>query len=205
MSGYDVVMAASPTPRRRTRGSVTPVASGGFRVRVYAGYDSVSKKPLYLDETVPAGPGAAKEAERLRTRLLAEVDERRNPRTRATVNQMLDKYLTVLDIEPTTRSTYEGYIANHIRPVLGELPLARLEPGDDRQLLRPAPRLPHPLRWSRQGDRPPDSSRARLRRPMPTAPLQAARRRDRPPDRRHPQRRLRPRREVEVDQRQPGH
>src|SRR5215207_1302076 len=127
MSDYDVVMPASSSPRRRTRGSVTPVASGGYRVRVYAGYDSVSKKPLYLDETVPAGPGAAKEAERLRTRLLAEVDERRNPRTRATVNQMLDRYLAVLDVEPTTRVTYEGYIRNHIRPVLGELPLARLE------------------------------------------------------------------------------
>ena len=41
---------------------------------------------------------------------------------------MLDRYLTVLDVEPTTRSTYEAYIRNHIRPVLGELPLGRLEP-----------------------------------------------------------------------------
>lgn len=40
---------------------------------------------------------------------------------------MLDRYLTVLDVEPTTRTTYEAYIRNHIRPVLGPLPLARLE------------------------------------------------------------------------------
>lgn len=101
--------------------------SGSLRVKVYAGVDPVSKKRLYLDETVPAGPKAAREAEKARTRLLAQLDERRNPRTRATVNQMFDRYLTVLDVEPTTRGTYEGYIRDHIRPVLGQLPLGRLD------------------------------------------------------------------------------
>ena len=76
---------------------------------------------------MPPGPTAAREAERIRTRFLAQVDERRAPRTRATVGQLLDAYLKVLDVEPTTRSTYEGYIRNHIRPVLGSLPLAKLE------------------------------------------------------------------------------
>src|SRR5829696_8222672 len=112
----------------RSRGLIETLPSGSLRVKVYAGIDPVSKKRLYLDETIPAGPGAAKQAERARTRLLAQVDERRNPRTRATVDQMLDRYLTVLDVEPTTRTTYEGYIRNHVRPVLGRLPLARLEP-----------------------------------------------------------------------------
>lgn len=96
-------------------------------MKVYAGVDPVSKRRLYLDETVPAGPKAAREAEKVRVRLLAQLDERRNPRTRATVNQMLDRYLTILDVEPTTRSTYEGYIRNHIRPVLGPLPLGRID------------------------------------------------------------------------------
>jgi integrase len=94
---------------------------------VYAGYDRMSGKRLYLDETVPPGPRAFKEAERLRTRLLKQVDDKRNPSTRATVDQMLDRYLEVLDVEPTTRNTYEGYIRNHIRPALGSLPLAKLE------------------------------------------------------------------------------
>ena len=120
-------MASPSKPRRRTRGSVEPLANGGFRVKVYAGFDSVSNKRLYLDATVPPGPGAATDAEKLRIKFLAQVDERRSPRTRATVNQMLDRYLTVLDVEPTTRSTYEGYIRNHIRPALGPLPLSRLE------------------------------------------------------------------------------
>src|SRR5918993_1736247 len=115
------------TRKGRVRGLIEALPSGSLRVKVYAGIDPVSKKRLYLDETIPAGPGAAKQAEKARTRLLAQVDEKRNPRTRATVNQMLDRYLSVLDVERTTKSTYEGYIRNHIRPVLGSLPLARLD------------------------------------------------------------------------------
>ncbi|MFL6075562.1 MAG: hypothetical protein ACJ73S_19415 [Mycobacteriales bacterium] len=95
-------------------------------MRVYAGIDPISKRRLYLDETIPPGPAASKEAEQARTRLLGQVDERRNPRTRATVNQLLDRYLELIDIEDTTRSTYEGYVRNHIRPLLGELSLAKL-------------------------------------------------------------------------------
>jgi integrase len=101
-------VAPSSKAGRRGRGSVETLPSGSIRVKVYAGIDPVSSKRHYLDEVIPAGPRAAKEAEKVRTRLLAQVDERRNPRTRATVDQMLDRYLTVLDVEPTTRSTYEG-------------------------------------------------------------------------------------------------
>jgi integrase len=38
------------------------------------------------------GPSAARDAERVRTRLLNQVDERRNPRTKATMNQLLDRW-----------------------------------------------------------------------------------------------------------------
>jgi integrase len=62
----------------------------------------------YLDEVTPAEPGAAAEAEKVRTRLLHEVDEGRNPKTPATANQMLDRYLETLDVEPTTRARHEG-------------------------------------------------------------------------------------------------
>jgi integrase len=39
----------------------------------------------------------------MRTRLLHEVDEQGNPKTHATVDQLLDCYLETLDVEPTTR------------------------------------------------------------------------------------------------------
>jgi integrase len=88
-------------------------------VSVYAGIDSVSKKRHYLVETIPAGPSAARDAERVRTRLLNQVDERRNPRTKATVNQLLDRWLEVVEPETTTRNSVVGRLNRHVRPVLG--------------------------------------------------------------------------------------
>ena len=52
-------------------------------MKVYSGYDPVTGRRHYLTETMPAGPDAAKLAEKARTRLLGQVDERRNPRTKA--------------------------------------------------------------------------------------------------------------------------
>ena len=65
---------------------------------VYAGIDPVSQKKHYLVETVPAGPSAGRDAEVVRTRLLNQVDERRNHRTMATVNQLLDRWLEVAEM-----------------------------------------------------------------------------------------------------------
>lgn len=120
-------MATSSKRRSRKRGAVDELPSGALRVRVYAGVDPVSKKRIYLSEIVSAGPRAGQEAERVRSRLQNQVDERRNPRTRATVDQLLDRWLGVLDVDPSTRRTYEGYIRKHIRPTLGPLPLTRLD------------------------------------------------------------------------------
>jgi hypothetical protein len=79
---------------------------------VYAGIDPITRKKHHLTEVVPAGPKAAKEAEKVRTKLLAEVDQRRNPRTNATVNQLLERYLGVLRVEYTTRDGYERLVRN---------------------------------------------------------------------------------------------
>jgi hypothetical protein len=81
-------------------------------------HDSVSGRRHHLDEVVSAGACVAAEAERVRTRVPYEVYERRNRKTRATVNQMLDRHLETLDVEPTTRTRYEGIIRVHLRPAL---------------------------------------------------------------------------------------
>jgi len=109
-------MAGTSKARSRSRGEVEELPSGSLRVRVYVGIDPVSKKKHFLTETVPAGPKAAATAEKVRTRLLGQVDERRAPRTNATVNQLLDRYLEMLDVEPTTWDRYEGCVQIHIRP-----------------------------------------------------------------------------------------
>ncbi|MDP9799029.1 integrase [Catenuloplanes nepalensis] len=112
--------------KKRDRGSIETLPSGSLRVKVYAGIDPITKRRYDLTETIPPGPRADREAQKALTKLLRQLDEQRNPRTRATVNQLVDRYLEVLRVEGTTRPTYEGYIKNHIRPLLGEFPIARL-------------------------------------------------------------------------------
>ncbi len=87
----------------------------------------MSKRRLYLSDTIPAGPRQTRLAEETRTRLLNQVDEKRNPRSRATVDQLIDKYLTVLNADPSTRRGYESKIRTHIRPLLGSIPLTRVD------------------------------------------------------------------------------
>jgi integrase len=94
---------------------------------VYAGVDPLTKRRHNLTEIIPAGPNAALEAEKARTRLLNQVDERRNPRTRATLNQLLDRWLEVLDVEPSTRRGYVLKIDKHIRPLLGGVQVGRVD------------------------------------------------------------------------------
>ncbi len=70
-------VARSAGRRKRPRGAIETLPSGVLRARVYAGVDPLSRRRRYLDEIVhtPA------DAERALTRLLARVDERRQPKT----------------------------------------------------------------------------------------------------------------------------
>src|SRR4051794_22950496 len=86
-------MTRSPAARRRSRGAIDALPSGALRVRVYAGKDPLTGKRHDLVEVIPPGPKAAALAEATRIRLLNQVDERRNPRTNGTVDQLLDRYL----------------------------------------------------------------------------------------------------------------
>src|SRR3954454_16863793 len=102
-------MTRAAIPRQRQRGTIDVLPSGALRVRVYAGVDPVTKRRHDLTEVIPAGPDAEKLAEETRVRLLNQVYERRNPRTKATVNQLLDKYRSEADLEFNTLDVYRGY------------------------------------------------------------------------------------------------
>jgi integrase len=99
-------MATAPKPRGRARGAIETLPSGSLRVKVYTGLDPLMKKEHYLVQTVPAGPGARREAENVRAKLLSQLDEQPNPRTRATVDQLLDRWLDVVELEAATRRNY---------------------------------------------------------------------------------------------------
>jgi integrase len=81
---------------------------------------------LDLTETIPAGPKAEQNAEDALVRLLNEVNEKAHPRTNATVNELLDRYLQLLNVERTTRVSYERNADLHIRPLIGKEKVGRV-------------------------------------------------------------------------------
>jgi len=113
--------------QRRARGAIEKLAGGALRVKVYAGIDPISHRRHYLTETIPASPTAEKDAEKVRIRLVNEVNERRNPRTKATVTQLIEKYLAVANIDPGTRRGYERNFRNHVKPLLGSQPAGKVD------------------------------------------------------------------------------
>ena len=88
---------------------------------VYAGIDPVSKQRHYLREVVSAGPKAIAEAEEVARRLAGQVDERRHPRTTATVDQLLDRPFELVTLERSSPGTYPGYADKHARPLIGQV------------------------------------------------------------------------------------
>jgi integrase len=113
--------------RARARGRIEELPSGSLRVSVYTGIDPVTKRRHYLREVVPAGPRAMVEAEKVARRLAGQVDERRHPRTTATVDQLLDRYFELVTVERSTLATYTGYADKHIRPLIGQVQVGALD------------------------------------------------------------------------------
>ena len=107
------------TGRARARGGIDELPSGAIRVRVYAGIDPLTRKRMHLTDVIPAGPKAWDEAEAARARFVQEVAERRSPRTNATLDELLARYLDQLGGSPGTRKLYRGHVRNHISPCLG--------------------------------------------------------------------------------------
>ena len=114
-----------------------------WEVRVSAGQDPSTGERIVLVESVPiegqgekAERAAYREAEKVRTKLLADADELKVARTKATVGALLERWMAQHEIDPTTRMTYEAQIRLYIEPKLGDVPLVlfvreaaeRLEP-----------------------------------------------------------------------------
>ena len=78
--GYAAGVGRTSTKTRRARGHIRR-RGGSFQVLVYAGVDPLTGKDHYLTEST-RDEG---QAQKILTRLLAQVDEQRNPRTKATL------------------------------------------------------------------------------------------------------------------------
>ena len=90
-------MARTSPNGRRQRGHIRK-RGGSFQVLVYAGVDPLTGKDHYLTESTRDDT----EAQKILTRLLAAVDERRNPRTKATLGAAVELWLRTLEAEETT-------------------------------------------------------------------------------------------------------
>jgi len=114
--------------RERPRGSIDVLPSGALRVRLYAGQDPLTKKRHTLTKTIPAGPGAQKQAEAALDQMQREVGDRTAPRTSATVDQLLERYLDQFSGGENTLELYRGHVRNHISPLIGHLKVGQLGP-----------------------------------------------------------------------------
>lgn len=116
--------------RRRApqQGVIDVRPSGALRVRVDAGIDPVTRKRHRLVEHVPANtPNKEAVAEEIRVRLVNQVNERRHPRTNATVSQLLDRYLNSFDGAFSTVNNYRSLRKNHIEPFIGSVRVGALD------------------------------------------------------------------------------
>ena len=121
-----LIRSAQGPIAQRARGSIDKLPSGTLRVRVYAGRDPVSKRRHDFTEVIAPGPGARRRARAARDRLISQVEERRNPRTKATMDQLLERYLDQFDGAASTLTLYCGYVHNHISAFLGKLEVGAL-------------------------------------------------------------------------------
>jgi integrase len=119
--GYDQLVAKPAAGKARNRGEIER-RGNSFRIKVYAGVDPITGKRLYLTESTTD----EKEAERIRTRLLAEVDEERHARSKGTFRVAMMDWLRLAELVPDTRETYEMYARLYLYPAFGTEPLAKI-------------------------------------------------------------------------------
>jgi len=179
-------MAKESPTAKRSRGEIETLPSGSLRVKVYAGIDPISKTRMYLRETIPAGPTAEREAEKVLARFRREVYERRHPRTDATVQQLIDRHLADAKLGIKTRKNYRSQAEKHIIPCIGQQKVRAVDADISDSFYAELRRC----RDHCDGHRSPHSPDARLRRPMQAARLQAAERVEHPLHTSDPQRSL---------------
>jgi integrase len=118
-AGILPVMAANRM--RRQRGTIRQRGQS-FQVTVYAGLDPLTGKRMFVSEST----ADAAEAERIRKRLVAQVDDQRGPRTSVTFGKALTAWLRIHEAEETTLDGYRGYVRRTIEPALGSVSLAKV-------------------------------------------------------------------------------
>jgi integrase len=100
-----------------------------WELRVFLGYDPVTRKQLYAYRTVHGGK---RDAQRMLAEMITEVDKGLVARTNATVKDLLEAWfeLAAADFSPTTVKETRGYMDRSLLPTLGHRQLAKLNPAE---------------------------------------------------------------------------
>jgi hypothetical protein len=112
----------TPT-KRRQRGYIEQLPSGAWRAEAYAGVDPLTGKRRRIRTTAKSKRAAEIEL----TKLLAQVDEGRQPRSNVTVRQVVEMWLDVVELEDTTRQRYEGLVRRYVEPTFGSMAAAKVD------------------------------------------------------------------------------
>ena len=89
---------------------------------MYSGIDPLTGREIRHRKTVRTED----EAQIALGRLLEDSAAGKRPDSRVTVGELLERYLEVVDVDLSTRQTYEGYIRRTIRPALGSAELRKV-------------------------------------------------------------------------------
>lgn len=90
-----------------------------YEIAVPVGRDPITKRYRYAYDYADT----EEQAERRRAALIQQITKGRAPQARATVSDLIDRWLSVAELELITTVNYESYIERVIRPVLGGLQL----------------------------------------------------------------------------------
>ena len=107
---------------RVAKGHIEQLASGSFRVSVYAGIDPLTRQQIRLRSTARDERQAQIEL----GKLLKEASEGRTPEADATMARLMDEYAAVAEWDVSTRQTNEGFIRRTIKPALGHLEVRKV-------------------------------------------------------------------------------
>ncbi|NYE71904.1 tyrosine-type recombinase/integrase [Microlunatus parietis] len=107
---------------KRQRGSHRK-RGNSYEIRVYGGVDPLTGEDRYLT----ASTTDEREVEKIKTRLLAEVDQQRSTPTKAALGHLLDSWLDVHDADETTIDGYRYLVKTVIKPALGDVPIAKID------------------------------------------------------------------------------
>ncbi|MGW5366483.1 hypothetical protein [Actinopolymorpha pittospori] len=105
----------------RRRGFVR-LRGGSFQVLDCAGPDPLAGKDTYISEPTRD----RRQVEKVRTRLLAKVDQQRTNSTKVTLGYTLDAWLQVHEADERTLEGYRGYTERTIKPALGDVSIAKV-------------------------------------------------------------------------------